>query len=95
MKNNKSITLVSNNYWTLYKFRYEVIELFLSEGFQINLIAKNDNYSDKFTNKNIKKYYIDLNGRGVSITEEVKTFFQLYKIYKSLNSNLFFHNFVY
>ena len=91
MKNNKSITLVSNNYWTLYKFRYEVIELFLSEGFQINLIAKNDNYSDKFTNKNIKKYYIDLNGRGVSITEEIKTFFQLYKIYKSLNSNLFFH----
>ena len=91
MKNNKSITLVSNNYWTLYKFRYEVIELFLSEGFEVNLIAKDDVYSGKFTNKNIKKHYINLNSRGTSIIEEVKTFFQLYKTYKSLNSNLFFH----
>ena len=40
MVDNKSITLVSNNYWTLYKFRYEVIELFLSEGFQINFTGK-------------------------------------------------------
>jgi glycosyltransferase involved in cell wall biosynthesis len=91
MADNKSITLVSNNYWTLYKFRYEVIELFLSEGFQVNLIAKNDNYSNKFTNKNIKKYYISLNSRGISIIDEIRTFFQLYRIYKSLNSSLVFH----
>ena len=67
MENRKSITLVSNNYWTLYKFRYDVIELFLTQGYQVNLIASDDSYSDKFDNENIKKYYVPINSRGIFI----------------------------
>ncbi len=91
MKNGKSITLVSNNYWTLYKFRYEVIEMFLNEGYMINLIGQNDSYSDKFNHNNIKKYYIPIKSRSLSILDELRTFISLYKIYKSLKTNLIFH----
>ena len=91
MENRKSITLVSNNYWTLYKFRYDVIELFLTKGYQVNLIASNDSYSDKFDNKYIKKYYVPINSRGISIIDEFRTFISLYKIYKKLNTDLVFH----
>ena len=40
--NQKSIAMVSNNYWTLYKFRYDVIQMLINEGYIIHLIAKND-----------------------------------------------------
>ena len=91
MENRKSITLVSNNYWTLYKFRYEVVELFISKGYQVNLIASDDPYSDKFDHECIKKYYVPINNRGISFIDEFRTFINLFKIYKSLNSGLIFH----
>ena len=91
MKNRKSITLVSNNYWTLYKFRYEVVELFLSKGYQVNLIASADPYSSKFDHEYIKKYYVPMRSRGKSVIDEFRTFISLFKIYKSLNTDLIFH----
>ena len=51
--NQKSIAMVSNNYWTLYKFRYDVIKMLIDEGYIIHLIAKNDSYEKKFKHKNI------------------------------------------
>tara|TARA_B100000953_G_scaffold299663_1_gene300262 strand:+ start:2700 stop:3809 length:1110 start_codon:yes stop_codon:yes gene_type:complete len=91
MADKKSITLVSNNYWTLYKFRYDVIKLFLSKGFHVNLIAVKDSYSNKFDDKDMTKYYISMNNRGLSIIGEIKTFVELFKIYKKINSDLTFH----
>jgi glycosyltransferase involved in cell wall biosynthesis len=88
---NKTITLISNNYWTLYKFRFDIVDNFINQGYSINLIAKKDDFHDKFTNKNIKKYFIPLTERGINIFNEIKTFYYLYKIYKNINSDLSFH----
>ncbi len=91
MKKNKSITLVSNNYWTLYKFRYDVVNLFIKKGYIVNLIGKKDGFQKKFTDKSINKYYIPISERGINIFNEISTFLNLYKIYKKLKTDLIFH----
>ena len=43
----KSVTMVSNNYWTLYKFRYDVIQMFMKKGYHVTLVARRDQYHQK------------------------------------------------
>ena len=91
LKKNKSITLVSNNYWTLYKFRYDVVNLFIENGYIVNLVGKKDGFQKKFTDKRINKYYIPISERSINIFNEINTFISLYKIYKKLKTDLIFH----
>ena len=87
----RRITLVSNNYWTLYKFRYDIIQMLIDEGHYVNLIAKKDSYHKHFSNKNLKKYYIPLQERGKNIFKEIKTFLEIYKLHKAIDPELIFN----
>ena len=87
---NKSITFFSNNFWTLYKFRYEVI-LLLSKTHDINLIGKYDGYEKKFIFKNISNHNVPLEERGYNPFKEFILFYKIFRIYKNLKSDLFFH----
>lgn len=89
--NKGRITLVSNNYWTLYKFRYDVIQMLVNEGYSINLIAKKDSYHANFSHKNIKKHFLPLQERGKNIFNEIKTFLTIYKLHKEINPKIVFN----
>ena len=91
MENNKIITLVSNNYWTLFKFRSDVINNFINKGYRVNLIAKKDKYHKKFNNDKIQKFFIPLSERSLNIINEIRTLYSLYKIYSKNKSDLSFH----
>ena len=82
---SKLISLVSNDYWGLYKFRYDIIHMLIRQGYKIILIAKKDEYHKKFNNKNILKHFIKLEHRSVNIFTEIRTMIDLYKIYKKSN----------
>jgi len=88
---NKLIGLVSNDYWTLYKFRYDIIQMLIRKGYKIILIANKDKYHKKFNNENISKHFIPLKDRSINIFSEIKTIINLYKIYKKSNFDLIFH----
>ena len=88
---NKLISLVSNDYWTLYKFRYDIIQMLIKRGYKIILIAKKDKYHKKFNNKNISKHFIQLENRSINIFTEIRTIISLYKIYKKSKPSLIFH----
>ncbi|MBH44247.1 MAG: hypothetical protein CMD88_02170 [Gammaproteobacteria bacterium] len=88
---NKTITLVSNNYWTLYKFRYDVIEMFVKKGYKVNLIAHKDKYHLNFDSERINKYFIPVEVRSTNILTELKTFISLYNIYKDLKTDIIIH----
>ena len=90
-EDTKTIALVSNNYWTLYKFRYDVINLFLNKGYKVILIAGKDSYERKFNQGNLVKYHIPIEARGVNPYTELKTFFKIYRIYKQTKVNLVLH----
>jgi len=88
---SKLISLVSNDYWTLYKFRYDIIHMLIKQGYKIILIAKKDEYHKKFINKNISKHFIQLESRSINIFTEIRTIIDLYKIYKKYKPDLIFH----
>ena len=58
MESNKIITMVSNNYWTLFKFRSDIINNFINQGYRVNLIAKKDKFHKEFNSNKIKKFFI-------------------------------------
>tara|TARA_B100001750_G_scaffold228996_1_gene223971 strand:- start:157 stop:1269 length:1113 start_codon:yes stop_codon:yes gene_type:complete len=87
----KIISIVSNNYWTLYKFRYDIICEFSELGYRINLIAGKDKYHSKFTDTNIIKHFIPIKERGSNVFDEIKLFIVLLKLYKKIKPDLIFH----
>ena len=89
--NQKSIAMVSNNYWTLYKFRYDVIKMLIDEGYIIHLIAKNDSYEKKFKHKNIHIHCLSLEERGKNLIKELRTFASIYMLHKKIKPSLIFN----
>jgi glycosyltransferase involved in cell wall biosynthesis len=89
--NKRPITLVSNNYWTLYKFRYDVIQMFVDEGYCVNLIAKKDSYHKYFSNESIKKHFLPLQERGKNIFNEIETFLAIHRLHKEINPEIVFN----
>ena len=53
LSSHKHITFFSNNFWTLYKFREDAINLFIKNGYKVNLIGKYDGFEQKFSDVNI------------------------------------------
>ena len=89
--NKKSISIVSNNFWTIYKFRLDIINLLISKGYHINLLAGKDSYLDKFKDPNITNVVIPMNERGMNIFQEINTFKNIYISHKKLKPNLVFN----
>ena len=89
--NKGRITLVSNNYWTLYKFRYDVIQMLVNEGYSVNLIAKKDSYHTHFSHNNINKHFLPLQERGKNIFNEIKSFLAIHKLHKEIDPEIVFN----
>lgn len=89
--NKKNISIVSNNFWTIYKFRLDIIDLLISKGYHVNLLAGKDSYLDKFNNPNITKIIIPMNERGMNLFQEISTFVKIYNSHKKLKPSLVFN----
>ena len=87
----KSVTMVSNNYWTLYKFRYDIIRMLIDEGYIVHLIAKNDTYQKYFKYKNIHIHFLPLEERGKNIFKELSTFISIHKLHRKIKPDLVFN----
>ena len=82
---------MSNNYWTLYKFRYDVVQMFVKKGYEVILIAGKDSFHLNFNNKKIKKIFLPIDERGLNPLSEIKTMVSLYRIYKNIKTDLIIH----
>ncbi len=82
---NKSIILMSNNYWTLFRFRYQIIKYLIKKDFKVHLIAEMDDHQDKFSsNNNIICHNVNFSGRSINPINELRTFFRLKKLLKDI-----------
>ena len=89
--NKKSISIVSNNFWTIYKFRYDIVKLLVQNGYHINLLAGEDTYIEKFHYPNITIVKIPINDRGMNLIQEINTFRKIYLTHKNLQPDLVFN----
>ena len=87
----KTITIVSNNFWTVYKFRLDVISMLLDSGYHINIIAGKDSYIDKFKNLNIILSPVTINERGMNFFQEICTFMEIYRNLRKNKPSLVFN----
>ena len=88
---SKSIVLVSNNYWTLFKFRYEIIKHLVAKGFEVHLIAEIDGYQNHFSQDSaIVCHDINFSGRSINLFNEFKTFYRLKKLLKIIKPSYLF-----
>ena len=83
----KSIALISNNYWTLYRFRYDVIKHLQQKGYNIYLIAEKDGYEKKFQ-ENITCYSVNFSGRSIAVIDEITSLIHLNKLISQINPSL-------
>ena len=77
----KAIVLISNNYWTLFRFRYEIIKHLVQKGFNVHLIAEMDGYEDKLIMDDaVTLHNVKFSGRSINPLNEIRTFLQIKKI---------------
>ena len=90
--NKRSICFVYNTSQYLYKFRLELMESLLKEGYSVYAIAPVDRYSTKFQMHNIKFISIVVDRRGYNIFKDIKLVWSLTHIYRKI-SPLIVHHF--
>ena len=88
---SKTIVLISNNYWTLFRFRFEIIKHLVQKGFSVHLIAQMDGYQDKLIIGNaVTCHNVNFSGRSINLLNELRTFLHLKKILKAIKPTFVF-----
>ena len=90
--NKRSICFVYNTSQYLYKFRLELMESMLRDGYAVYAIAPEDRYSAKFQQHNIQFISIEVDRRGYNIFKDIKLVWSLANIYRKI-SPLIVHHF--
>ncbi len=90
-RHSKLIALVSNSAWSLYNFRLDVIRALIGNGYQVLVIAPDDEYSSSLISEGCQYLPIDFNNRSENPLQDVSLYLQLKKIYKEQRPDFIFH----
>jgi glycosyltransferase involved in cell wall biosynthesis len=88
---SKLIAFVSNSAWSLYNFRMDVIRCLHKEGYNILVIAPNDEFSQMLIDEGCRYVPLDFNNRSENPLQDFKLYRQLKNIYKEHKPDLIFH----
>jgi glycosyltransferase involved in cell wall biosynthesis len=87
----KLIAFVSNSAWSLYNFRLDVIRHLHQNGYNILVIAPDDEYSSLLIQEGCEYISIDFNNRSENPLLDLSLYNQLKKIYSKKRPALIFH----
>jgi glycosyltransferase involved in cell wall biosynthesis len=85
------IAFVSANAWTMYNFRKEVLESFLNNGYEVVIIAEEDDCASLLTGMGCLFVSVKVNNRSLSPAGDIRFFLQLKNIYKKYRPDFIFH----
>lgn len=85
------IFFTANVLWDIYIFRGGVIKALVEEGHDVTVVAPYETRVDMEKELGVKVINIKLNKRGMNPVEDIKLFFELYKIYKKEKPDIIFH----
>ena len=94
IKNQKaSVALfVSNNCWSLYNFRREILHQFSEKGWQVVAVAPRDEFTEKLkTSCTLRYYEVSFRNSAVSPLSDLQLYCRLLEIYKIESPNIIFH----
>ncbi|MFN3386504.1 MAG: glycosyltransferase family 4 protein [Candidatus Thermochlorobacter sp.] len=90
-KSHKKVLLVANTSWYLYNFRFGVIRHFQAQCFDTVAVAPSDAYAQQLRNHGCHVIDVFLEPRGINPLNDVRYFWQLYKIYADERPSLIIH----
>jgi glycosyltransferase involved in cell wall biosynthesis len=90
-RHHKLIALVSNSAWSLYNFRLDVIRSLLANGFNVLVIAPDDEFSALLVSEGCLYSPINFNNRSKNPLCDFSLYFQLKRIYRQQRPDFIFH----
>ena len=91
MRKRKKIAIVSNTSWSVYNFRLGLIRRLQDLGYDVSIIAPQDNFSAKLVAEGFNFHHIYTNNYSTNPFNDLRTLFQLVKIYRKNKFDFIFH----
>ena len=88
---SKPIVIAANTSWGLYNFRKNLILSLINEGFTVIAISNFDKYTSKLKNLGCECLDIKVDSGGKNPFIDMKTIFQLIKLYREISPILVLH----
>ena len=88
---NKLIAFVSNSAWSVYNFRMDVISCLLGQGYNVLIIAPDDQYSIHLKEAGCHFLPIDFNNKTANPLSDWVFYRQLKKLYSQYRPDFIFH----
>ena len=88
---SKRFGFVANTSWSIYNFRFGVIQKLAAMGHYVLVIAPKDQFSTKIIAKGIDFQNLDLDNYGTNPFRDMRTLMQLRSIYRKYELDFIFH----
>ena len=75
---NKKIVLISNYAWTVYNFRYSLINFLISKGFEIHVVTQFDGYEHKLKSIGCHLHNLFISRKGINPFVDIITLFHIF-----------------
>ena len=88
---DKQIAFVSNSAWSVYNFRMDVIRHLLSEGYQVIVMAPDDEYSEELISSGCTFIPLHFNNKTENPVADYYFYRQLKRLYRQHRPDFIFH----
>ena len=88
---NKLIAFVSNNAWSVYNFRMDVIRYLLQEGYDVVVMAADDPFSPLIQQAGCRFVPIDFNNKTANPLHDLRFYRRLRTLYNQYRPDFIFH----
>jgi glycosyltransferase involved in cell wall biosynthesis len=87
----KTVAFVSNSAWSVYNFRLEVIHKLLEQGYKVQVLAPDDEFSKLLVEVGCHFVPIRFNNKSENPLKDIGFYYQLKKLYRELRPDFIFH----
>jgi glycosyltransferase involved in cell wall biosynthesis len=88
---NKKLAFVSNSAWSIYNFRLDVITHLLGQGYEVLVLAPDDEYSSLLQSTGCRFIPVSFNNRLKNPLQDFSFFRQLKRLYRQQRPDFIFH----
>lgn len=88
---SQKVAFVSNNAWSIYNFRLDILRMFIENGHEVIVIAPDDEYSGKLVEMGCRFYPVEFNNRSKNILKDLSLYKNLRRLYRQLRPDFIFH----
>ncbi|MFK8258251.1 glycosyltransferase family 4 protein [Erwinia sp. AnSW2-5] len=81
-KNNKTIVITANTSWYVFNFRKNTIISLLKQGYNVTVLAPQDDYTDRLLTLGCEFKHIDIDKSGTNFIKDIKSIVQFYNFYR-------------